>query len=77
MMTEKIIQVLSSVIRKTEAEVLALEKTNERYWDSLQTIEIVFCLEQEFGITIDSDDIPSLKSLGSIEEVVRRALKKS
>ncbi len=77
MMTEKIIQVLSSVIRKTEAEVLALEKTNEHYWDSLQTIEIVFCLEQEFGITIDSDDIPSLKSLGSIEEVVRRALKKS
>ncbi len=76
-MTEKIIQVLSSVIKKTEAEVLALEKKNERYWDSLQTIEIVFCLEQEFGITIDSDDIPSLKSLGSIEEVVRRALKKS
>lgn len=72
-MREKVIKVLSSVLKKKEEEILACDKKNERYWDSLQTIEIVFCLEQEFGIIIESSDIPSMKSLVSIEEVIQKS----
>lgn len=72
-MTEKIIKILASVLKKSEGEVLNLDKSGERYWDSLQTIEIVFCLEQEFGIIIDADNIPLMKSLGSVEEIVNKS----
>ncbi len=72
-MMEKIIKVLVSILKKTEEEILECDKKNERYWDSLQTIEIVFCLEQEFGIIIESSDIASMKSLASIEEVIQKS----
>ncbi len=71
-MTEKIIKILSSVLGKSKEEILELDKKNERYWDSLQTIELVFSLEQEFDITIDSDSIPSMKSICSIESVISK-----
>ncbi len=76
-MNEKIIRVLSNILNKTTEEILNLDKRHERYWDSLQAIEIVFCLEQEFGVSIESDDIPLLKSISSIEEVISRLLKKN
>lgn len=72
-MMEKIIKVLVSILKMTEEEILECDKKNERYWDSLQTIEIVFCLEQEFGIIIESSDIASMKSLASIEEVIQKS----
>lgn len=74
-MTEKIIKVLSGILKKTEAEILELDKKDGRYWDSLQMIEIVFCLEQEFGIIIDTDDISRMKSLKSIEEIIEKSSK--
>ncbi len=72
-MTEKIVEILASVLKKSKEEVLELDKDHERYWDSLQMIEIVFCLEQELGVAIDSADIPSMKSVRSIEEVLHRS----
>lgn len=76
-MNEKIIRVLSNILDKTTEEILNLDKKHERYWDSLQSIEIVFSLEQEFGVSIESDDISLLKSISSIEEVISRLLKKN
>ncbi len=72
-MTDQIVAILSQVLKKTKQEIFLFDKSTERYWDSLQMIEILFCLEQDFGITIENADIPSMKSISSIEAIVSAA----
>lgn len=47
---------------------LVLLRKDEEPWSSLQTLAIIFTLEEEFGVSLGDDDI---KSITSFEEVVR------
>jgi acyl carrier protein len=73
-MEEKILEILSKVLKKNQNEIKEIDSQSvEKYWDSLQMIEIVFCLEQDFNVSIDTADIPSLKSIKSISEIINKA----
>jgi len=70
-------------IRQILADVLGLDATtidgststdNTESWDSLAHINIVSALEQEYGITLDIDEIESMQSLYDIIEILDRKL---
>jgi len=70
-------------IRQILADVLGLDATtidgststdNTESWDSLAHINIVSALEQEYGITLDIDEIESMQSLYDIMEILDRKL---
>lgn len=41
-------------------------------WDSQSEIELAIMLEQEYGITVDDNDISSLRSVAGIRELLNR-----
>lgn len=49
-------------------------RTNTSEWDSLQHMQIVFALEEKFGLLFTEEEIPLLDSYGA---VVRSLIKKN
>lgn len=45
---------------------------NTPRWDSLQSINLVLTLEEEFGISFGTREIAEMKTVGSIKGVLRR-----
>jgi len=43
-------------------------------WDSVQHLNLVLALEQEFGVAFDPEDIDHMKSIGAISELVEKKL---
>ncbi len=43
-------------------------------WDSLKHVEVIFMLEDEFGVQFTEDEFPALKCVESIVEKVRTHL---
>jgi len=75
-MDEKILEILSKVLKKSKDEIKEIDnRSNGKYWDSLQMIEIIFCIEQDLNVSIKSADIPSLKSIDSISKIVKNSIK--
>jgi acyl carrier protein len=66
------------VIAKTQRiplESISLDSTFEQLKiDSLDGINIVFALENEFGINIPDDGVQSMRSIGETVEGVRKLL---
>lgn len=50
----------------------ALEFRSEPRWDSVTHLQLVLELEQEFGVTIDNEDVLGMTSFGSVLDVLRR-----
>lgn len=45
-------------------------RSNTSDWDSLQHMQIVFALEEKFGIQFDEEEIPSLDSYKAIVDAL-------
>lgn len=45
---------------------------NTPRWDSLQSINLVLALEEEFGIALGTRDIAEMKDVGLVKKVLRR-----
>jgi acyl carrier protein len=43
-------------------------------WDSLQHLNLVMAVEQEFGLQLSPEEIQGMKSVGDMVDVVRRRL---
>jgi acyl carrier protein len=43
-------------------------------WDSLATVNIIFGVEEEFGIRLADDDLTSFETVGQLGDRVERAL---
>lgn len=63
----------SAVLREHVADIVGLvlglasaEDAVNREWDSLQQIEIVLAIEDEFGVTIAEADIPRMRTIDAI-----------
>ena len=41
-------------------------------WDSIQHLNIVLSLEQEFGVSVPPEDIDKLRSVGDIVDMVEK-----
>lgn len=50
----------------------ATSPENTPRWDSLQSINLVLALEEEFGIALGTRDIAEMKTVGLVKKVLRR-----
>ena len=41
-------------------------------WDSLGVLSLLAGLDSEFGIVLSDDDVPSMKGVGDVLEIMRR-----
>ena len=72
--------------RKLETVIVsALELAPEQYsaelafghvgtWDSLGHVNLIFSVEEEFGVKFDSTEIPNLKSVRHIQRALEKRL---
>ncbi len=56
-------------IEKLSADTLFVEDLNA---DSLEIVELVMALEQEFGIEISEDDVEKIKTIGDLADVLAK-----
>lgn len=71
---DKIIDLISQ-ITKLEKDILEESSLNEKPWDSFQNVEIIFAIEEEFGIMLSQEEIAELKTLNCIINVVEGHIK--
>ena len=70
-MLERVAQVLKDYRQDDDLEVTAETTFAELAFDSLDTVEIVMNLEEEFGVTIEMDE--NIKSVGDLMKVIEAA----
>jgi acyl carrier protein len=46
-------------------------------WDSVAHIQLIFAIEEEFGITLSTKDLEELENVGALQAVVARHLERS
>lgn len=72
---------VESRVRRMVADVLGVPQAqvtrdtspeSVEAWDSVQHLNIVLSLEQEFGVSVPPEDIDRLKSVGDIVDMVQR-----
>ena len=70
-MKEKVIGIIADVLGMSADEVNAAY-SDSNLWDSLKMVEIVFALEDEFGIMFEQEEIAEMKTPESIVECVEK-----
>jgi acyl carrier protein len=66
-------KIFASVLRVPPESISdATSPTNTSQWDSLQSINLVMALEEEFGIRLGTRDIAEMKNVGLLKAVLRR-----
>lgn len=72
-MKEKILEIIGSVTNKSNQE-LEKDLANPNFCDSLQKVEIIISIEEEFNIFFDSDELSTISSIESIIGLVKRKI---
>lgn len=77
MNNDEIFEKVADIVAETmsvDAEELTLETTFESLSaDSLDLIQLVSAIEEDLGITIDDDDLTSIKTLGDAVAMIPNA----
>lgn len=66
----QLVEVLSTMLGHP-VDALA-SRANQPGWDSLKHIQIVFAVEEKFGVQFTEEEIPLLDSLATIEKNLKR-----
>ena len=61
-----------SVLRRPVPAGENVTREGEPRWDSLRHVELIFSIEDEFGLTFDEADLAELNNLDSLVEAVGR-----
>ena len=71
-MREEIIKIIAEILKKDVSEIEAgLDDVNT--WDSLNRVEIMFAVEDEYGITFE-EDLPEISTPAKfIELAIKKA----
>lgn len=77
-LTPKIIEILAKQLNVSPDKItLSSELTEDLGMDSLDSIEIVMALEEEFGIEIPDEDTERLKKVNDIVTYLQKRLSKT
>ena len=68
---KKIVTIVAQVTGKTE-EDLTGRLEEEGLWDSFNKVEIVFAIEDEFGVKLNGDMIKSFNTVGDIVALMNK-----
>lgn len=75
---EKVIQIVSEQMSVDKGEIArSTSFVNDLNADSLDTVELVMELEDEFDMTIPDDDAETLKTVGEAIEYIQKHLEGS
>jgi len=69
-MTDKIIEIISGVL-ETNVDSNASQATCEK-WDSLQHLNIIVALEEEFDLSFEPEEIAEMKDIYTIEQMIQK-----
>tara|TARA_X000000950_G_C13897004_1_gene653259 strand:- start:164 stop:403 length:240 start_codon:yes stop_codon:yes gene_type:complete len=72
---QKLKKIFSLILKKKDLK-LTLSRANEKKWDSLNHVNIIIAIENEFRIKFNSNEIESMNSLKKIENIINRKIKK-
>ncbi len=71
-MREEIIQLMAEILKK-ETDGFKTELEDKDSWDSLTRVEIMFAIEDEYGITFEEEE---LQELDTPQKFIDCAIKK-
>ena len=72
---EKVIQVLVNILQVLPEEISTKTTSDDvEKWDSMNHINMILALEQEFGIRYDEEQVVSMLSVGEIIEATKGML---
>lgn len=57
----------------TDEQILSATSTTVRSWDSVAVVTLVAVVEEEFGVSLESDDLSHLSSFGGFLSSLRKA----
>lgn len=69
-MEEQILEIVASFVGKTK-EDLKKSINKEGVWDSLQKVEIIIALEDEFDITFTQEEIADINTISQIISTIQ------
>lgn len=70
-MEDQIFKLISEVL-KIDSEKLLAGCDNEDIWDSIQRVEVLFALEDDFGIVFSEEELSGLNTPQKVLEAVVR-----
>ena len=63
---------IRQVLKLRESQMSTLSRTELAEWDSLKHMELIFALEDRYGVQFDESEFPLLTSTGAIAAALRR-----
>lgn len=75
---EKLKEIIAEVLSVDQNEVtLETTFTDDLGADSLDVFQIIMGIEQEFELTVDTDEVESIKTVGDAVELIKAAREKN
>ena len=68
---EKVISIVSEVLRIESEKITSADTFDDLYVDSLDLVEIIIECEQEFGYPIKDDKVQNLKTVGDLVNLIK------
>ncbi|MFZ2446299.1 MAG: acyl carrier protein [Syntrophobacteraceae bacterium] len=65
-----VLETFSTVLKKPFTPGAEVVRENEAAWDSLKHMEIIFALEEKFGVRFTEEEMVELKSASGIVEKI-------
>ena len=71
-MEQKLKQIMSNIFETEEDEITNDSSIdNIEKWDSLKHINLIIAIEEQFGISIDEDEMVEMTSFTKIKRILR------
>jgi acyl carrier protein len=76
-LTQRVLRIIAETQRKEPAQVTIDSSFEELGIDSMDGVNIVFALENEFDINVPDDEVKNIRSIRDMVEGVRRLVERS
>ncbi len=73
-LTQRVISVIAKTQRISPEKISPESKFEELGMDSLDSVNILFALEEEFNVSIPDDDAREIRSVGQVIEGIQKLL---
>jgi acyl carrier protein len=76
-LTERVLRIIAETQRKDPAQVTVDSSFEELGIDSMDGVNIIFALENEFDINVPDEEVKNIKSIRDMVEGVRKLVERS
>ena len=72
---QRLKKIFSQILKKKDLK-LTVSRANEKKWDSLNHVNMIIAMENEFKIKFNANEIENMNSLKKIEKIIVGKIKK-